>query len=95
MRNGQVMEVCMALVARMTQELVMSVGADGRDARGQFAMWIWPTAGKLVWMVAGEPLGIAFVHPRSNVANSRAIRVGMCVSGYLDFYLRRPSPENS
>ena len=53
MRNDQVMEVCMALVARMTQELVMSVGADGRDActkltTGQFGMWVWPTAGKFV-----------------------------------------------
>ena len=97
MRNDQVMEVRMVLVARMTQELVMSVGADSRDACTKLDYWTVCDVG----LAHGGKVGLnggwrtCSADPCSNVANSRAVGVGMSVSGYLDFYLRRPSPENS
>ena len=78
----------MALVARMTTEPVTSVcmQAAGMHApnwtTGHFAMWDWSTLGKLVEWWLERPLGFTFRHLCSNVANSRAVGVGMCVSSY-------------
>ena len=82
------MEVRMALVARMTTEPVTSMGMQAAGMRasswttGQFAMWDWPMLGKVVEWWLERLLGFTSTRLCSNVANSRAVGVGMCVSSY-------------